>query len=151
MMPRERTTSMMTWMSSGQITPNTPGVLRVPAFTQARANNPGQSSSGSNMPKGKPGTAMIGDKAPSSGHNHGPGQECYMCGDDTHWTGDCPHQKKFIVLGWMKMGPDKRYILYDGSRLPSFAAANGRKRKDIIEQWARERKWPGSETYHPDA
>ncbi|KAF9253981.1 hypothetical protein L218DRAFT_951922, partial [Marasmius fiardii PR-910] len=63
---------------------------------------------------------------------------------------DCPHQKKFITLGW-KMGPDKRYILCDSSRLPSFAVAGGRKRKDIIEQWAHERKWPGSETYHPDA
>ncbi|KAF9255271.1 hypothetical protein L218DRAFT_1008751 [Marasmius fiardii PR-910] len=94
---------------------------------------------------------MIGDKAPVSTNNHGMGQECFMCGDNMHWTGDCPHQKKFIMLGWMKMGPDKRYILCDGSWLPSFAVAGGRKRKDIIEQWACERKWPGSETYHLDA
>ncbi|KAF9256875.1 hypothetical protein L218DRAFT_1006843 [Marasmius fiardii PR-910] len=94
----EQYKSLMTLLMTGQMQANALGVLRVPTFAQSRTTSAAQPSSCSNL-RGKSGTAMIGDKAPVTTNNHGPGQECFMCGDNTHWTGNCLHQKKFIMLG----------------------------------------------------
>ena len=113
---------------------------RAPTYSQARPLTPSSSTMGM---ASKPGTAMVGQPLR---------RECFMCKKPDHFINDCPAQAKFRELKWLKEGPEGgRLVMYDGSRLPSLAPGDTRSRKEIIEEIAVRRKWPGSEGYHPDS
>ena len=133
------------WMSmvvNGQMPP---GVMRAPTFAQSRG--PSSSQQLYNPSAGRPGTPMIGSAARGVQPPH---NNCFMCGQSDHFTRSCKVYHKMRELGWIVDGPDGRGILRDGLKMPFIPPGSNKTRKDLIEELAKQRGWPGSDSYHPD-
>jgi len=76
---------------------------------------------------------------------------CFMCKDKSHKISDCPHQKRFVEKGWLVKNAEGKWVLKDGSRIPSTLEEQGKTRKTYVEEYAKTRGWDTESSGHPEA
>ena len=62
---------------------------------------------------------------------------CFMCKDKSHKISDCPHQKRFVEKGWLVKNAEGKWVLKDGSRIPSTLEEQGKTRKTYVKEYAK--------------